>query len=118
MIFFPVKMMADNVNEIIPGLYLGDKRAATDLDLLSKLELSHILSVDLVPLPQVVTSAFPNMAILQVNVADMVNEDLLSHFEKSNKFVKEGIHHGNVLVHCYHGVSLSISFAFSRNFSF
>jgi len=100
-------MMADNVNEIIPGLYLGDKRAATDLDLLSKLELSHILSVDLVPLPQVVTSAFPNMAILQVNVADMVNEDLLSHFEKSNKFIKEGIHHGNVLVHCYHGVSRS-----------
>ena len=25
MIFFSVKMMADNVNEIIPGLYLGDK---------------------------------------------------------------------------------------------
>ena len=100
--------MTDNVNEIISGLYLGDKRAATDLDLLSKLELSHILSVDLVPLPQVVTSAFPNMAILQVNVADMAKEDLLSHFEKSNKFIKEGIHHGNVLVHCYHGVSYCV----------
>ena len=96
----------DNFNEILPGLYLGDKRAASDLDILSKLEINHILSVDLVPLPQVVTSAFPNLAVLQISVADLVNEDLLSQFEKSIKFIKEGLHHGQVLVHCYHGVSL------------
>ena len=95
----------DNFNEILPGLYLGDKRAASDLDILSKLEINHILSVDLVPLPQVVTSAFPNLAVLQISVADLVNEDLLSQFEKSIKFIKEGLHHGQVMVHCYHGVS-------------
>ena len=94
----------NSADEIVRGLYLGDKNAATDLELIAKLELTHILSVDLVPLPQVVTSTFPNLALMQVCVADMSHEDLLSHFEPSIKFISEGVATGAVLVHCYHGV--------------
>ena len=42
----------NTADTIIPNLYLGDKNAATDLELISKLELTHILSVDMIPLPQ------------------------------------------------------------------
>ena len=49
----PLNQEPNTVDVIIPNLYLGDKNAATDLDLVSKLELTHILSVDMIPLPQV-----------------------------------------------------------------
>lgn len=100
-------MSANCVDVIAHNLYLGDKNAATDLELISKLELTHILSVDMVPLPQVVSSTFPNLAMHQISVADMVDEDLLSHFESAIRFIKEGVTRGAILVHCYHGVSRS-----------
>ena len=99
-------MSANCVDVIAHNLYLGDKNAATDLELISKLELTHILSVDMVPLPQVVSSTFPNLAMHQISVADMVDEDLLSHFESAIRFIKEGVTRGAILVHCYHGVSI------------
>ena len=106
----------NTVDSIDTNLYLGDKNAATDLELISKLELTHILSVDMVPLPHVVTSNFPNLATMQISVADMNQEDLLSHFEAAIKFIKEGITRGAILVHCYHGVSTSF-FTILRHFA-
>ena len=96
--------VSNTVDIILPNLYLGDKNSAIDLELIGKLEVSHILSVDIVPLPQVVSSHFPNVALMQVCVADMPHEDLLTHFEASVKFIKEGVNRGGVLVHCYSGV--------------
>ena len=52
----PLNQEPNTVDVIIPNLYLGDKNAATDLELVSKLELTHILSVDMIPLPQVSVS--------------------------------------------------------------
>jgi hypothetical protein len=42
-------------------MYLSDKNAATDLEVLSRLDVSHILTAELIPLPRFVTSAFPNV---------------------------------------------------------
>ena len=103
------------VDVICPNLFLGDKNAATDLELVAKLELTHILSVENFPLPHVVSSTFPNLALMQISVADMEHEDLLSHFEPAIKFIKEGILQGSVLVHCYHGVSFDFN-RFERYF--
>ncbi len=52
-------MSRNSVDIVQPNLYLGDKHAACDLELLAKLQLTHILSVDIVPLPNVVSSSFP-----------------------------------------------------------
>ena len=38
---------ANAVDIILPNLYLGDKNSAFDLELIGKLEVSHILSVDI-----------------------------------------------------------------------
>ena len=47
-------------------LYLGDKRSYNDLELLSRLSFTHILTAELVPVPMAITSRFPQIAILHV----------------------------------------------------
>ena len=57
----------DNVNEIFKNcIFLGDVRIFNDTELLNKLEFTHILTVELVPVPLTITSRFPHIAILQV----------------------------------------------------
>ena len=45
-------MEFQHVNEILPNLYLGDRVAATDIKTLQTLKISHILSLDMEPLPE------------------------------------------------------------------
>ena len=59
--------MDDSVNEIYKNkVFLGDVRIFNDIELMNKLEFSHILTVELVPVPLTITSRFPHIAILQV----------------------------------------------------
>lgn len=95
-----------NLDMIEEGLYLGNLTAATDVTILSNLRVSHILTVDSKPLPASITS-LPGMAFMYIEVDDMYHEDLLSYFEDVIKFIKDGQEKGNVLVHCYFGMSRS-----------
>jgi hypothetical protein len=90
-------------------LYLGDKNAACDTELLARLKMTHILTAELIPLPHVVTSHFPHMAVMHVSIADLSESDLVGVLEKSIKFIRAGLSSskGVVLVHCYHGISRS-----------
>ena len=47
-------------DEIAPNLYLGDKNAAMDLDLITRLKLTHILTAELIPLPHLVKTSIYN----------------------------------------------------------
>lgn len=94
-------------DKIAENLYLGDKNAASDLDLIGKLKLTHILTVELIPLPQLVSSSCPHLAILHIQIADVPEADLLSHLETTTRFLRKAVEYGAVLVHCYHGVSRS-----------
>ena len=59
--------MDDSVNELYKNkVFLGDVRVFNDIELMNKLEFSHILTVELVPVPLTITSRFPHIAILQV----------------------------------------------------
>ncbi|XP_050739682.1 dual specificity protein phosphatase MPK-4-like isoform X1 [Eriocheir sinensis] len=88
------------------GLYLGNLTAAVDFPTLRSYRVSHILTVDNQPLPASITS-LQGMHFMYINVDDMSHEDLLSHFEDAVSFIKDGQEKGNVLVHCYFGVSRS-----------
>lgn len=96
-------------------VFLGDKNAACDTELLARLKITHILTAELIPLPHVVTSHFPHMAVLHVAIADLSESDLLGELEPCVKFIRTGLKYGggsaggggSVLVHCYHGVSRS-----------
>lgn len=58
----------DSVNEIFKNrIFLGGVRIFNDTELLDKLEFTHILTVELVPVPLTITSRFPHIAILQVS---------------------------------------------------
>ncbi len=58
----------NSCDQVLDGLYLGDKNAACDLQLLAKLKVTHVLTAELIPLPHLVTSTFPNMAVMNVQV--------------------------------------------------
>ena len=58
----------NSVNEIYMNrVFLGDIRIFNEAEVLNKLEFSHILTVELVPVPLTITSRFPHIAILQVS---------------------------------------------------
>ena len=51
-------------------------------------KITHILTAELIPLPHVVTSHFPHMAVLHVAIADIPGADLLGELEACVKFIR------------------------------
>ena len=51
-------------------------------------QITHILTAELIPLPHVVTSHFPHMAVLHVAIADLPGSDLLGELETCVKFIR------------------------------
>lgn len=94
------------LNEIEPKLWIGNLTAATDLEVLEKHKINHILTVDSCPLPKNIVMG-PGIKTKFIQVTDNPREDLLSYFEDTFTFIKAGQEDGAVLVHCYFGMSRS-----------
>lgn len=96
-----------NLDEIEPGLWLGNVTAAADLPTLEKLAIRSVLTIDSCPLPAHVTEN-PSLRVKYIQASDVAREDLIKHFEDTNNFIRESLdEERNVLVHCYFGVSRS-----------
>ncbi|KAK3858018.1 hypothetical protein Pcinc_035759 [Petrolisthes cinctipes] len=97
------------LDRIEEGLYLGTLDAACDIETLSQLNMTHILTVASQPLPQHTVQALTgrSSSLLYIKVYDDVCSDLLSHFQDAVDFIKQGQNIGTVLVHCLCGVSRS-----------
>ena len=94
-------------DEIVHNLFLGNLTAATDLEWLKKTKITHILTVDCIPLPRNIQDSL-NVKLKFMQMADMPREDLLTSFNDSNQFIEEALESGGkILVHCYFGVSRS-----------
>lgn len=85
-------------------LYLGGRDAAEDESLIKGFQITHILTVDIFPLK---LNWDNNCELMFVKADDIPEEDLLTHFEETCKFIEEGRNAGGCLVHCYFGVSRS-----------
>ncbi|XP_076654009.1 dual specificity protein phosphatase MPK-4 isoform X1 [Halictus rubicundus] len=95
-------------NEIIPGLYLGNLTAATDIEWLREAKIDYVLTVDSCPLPRKIQELLPNLTIKYIQITDMPREDLLTHFGDSYEFINHALETNcRILVHCYFGVSRS-----------
>ncbi|XP_061386165.1 dual specificity protein phosphatase MPK-4-like [Musca vetustissima] len=98
-----------SLDEIEPGLYLGNLTAATHMETLRSFNISYILTLDSIPLPQHITEA-SFLTTKYIHIADMPKEDILHHLNTCYDFINEALTTGhNILVHCYFGVSRSSS---------
>ncbi|XP_034234466.1 dual specificity protein phosphatase MPK-4-like [Thrips palmi] len=95
-----------NLDEIEPGLWLGNLTAATDKETLQAHGISHILTVDSCSLPNNITEQ-PGMVTKFIKVTDTSQEDLLSILDSAVSFIISSLENGVLLVHCYFGVSRS-----------
>ncbi|TRY68328.1 hypothetical protein TCAL_03807 [Tigriopus californicus] len=96
------------MNKIEKNLYLGNMEAATDVILLESHGITHIITLDSVPLPRKISSFLPKIKNLHIQVTDLPDEDILSFITSALAFINEGIASGgNVLVHCFRGKSRS-----------
>ncbi|XP_047738874.1 dual specificity protein phosphatase MPK-4 isoform X2 [Hyalella azteca] len=85
----------------------GNLSTAASPATLSKLHITHVLTVASESLPLSLTQKMPYIIFHYIQVDDIPGSDLLSHFESSCNFIAEGQAMGAVLVHCYFGVSRS-----------
>lgn len=95
-----------SIDQIEPNLYLGSLAAAKDVNTLKKHCITHILTIDICPLPRKIVE-LKNLSTKFINLSDQPKEDILSHFDEAVDYIAEGIKKGAVLVHCYFGVSRS-----------
>lgn len=90
---------------IIEGLYLGGIMAALNEQDLQGKGITHVLSVDEKPLPDVLTSQINYKHVFALDLYDF---DLLSCFPECLAFIDQARESGGkVLVHCQAGISRS-----------
>lgn len=94
------------MQEILPGLYLGDYQAAGDLEALKQAGITHILIA-----AEECSARFPEQfTYKKVPIADSVQTDLGTCFGAAVEYVQQALRcGGKVLVHCTAGVSRSAS---------
>ncbi|KAF9412687.1 hypothetical protein HW555_008895 [Spodoptera exigua] len=111
--FDPDDSFGISVDLIDERLYLGNLACARDYKSLEQLQITHILTIDVVPLPRSILEK-ANLVFHYVKLADVPKEDLISHLPETNNFIKQAIADGGtVLVHCHFGVSRSAAVVIS-----
>uniref|UniRef100_A0A2A4J9H9 Uncharacterized protein n=1 Tax=Heliothis virescens TaxID=7102 RepID=A0A2A4J9H9_HELVI len=96
-----------SVDLIDERLYLGNLACARDYKTLETLQITHILTIDVVPLPRTILER-TNLCFHFVKLADVPKVDLITHLPETNNFIKQALADGGtVLVHCHFGVSRS-----------
>jgi protein-tyrosine phosphatase len=82
---------------------LGSYLIAQNRKVLKDLNIKNILNVS-----DDCDNCFENeLKYLQINIKDSLNTNISEHFEKSYNFIDKC--KGNILVHCYQGISRSSS---------
>ncbi|XP_011140771.1 serine/threonine/tyrosine-interacting protein isoform X2 [Harpegnathos saltator] len=103
--------MRRQMQEVIPGLFLGPYSAASRSKLDSLLEhgITHIVCVRQDIEANFIRPNFPDkFKYLVLNIADTATENIIQHFQNVKTFIDEGLNSGGqVLVHGNAGISRS-----------
>nr|CAD7592310.1 unnamed protein product [Timema genevievae] len=104
-------VMRRDMQEIIPGLFLGPYSSAmrSKLEQLTRLGITHIVCVRQDIESHFIRPNFPDkFKYLTLNIADTVTENIIQHFAKMRQFVDESLANGGkTLVHGNAGISRS-----------
>ena len=92
--------------EIIPHLYISSFAGASNLEELKSKNITHIVCCGLG-----LKAFFPDQfKYHKINLIDKETENIRKYFDETNKFINDAmLNNGNILVHCYAGISRSTS---------
>ncbi|RLU22453.1 hypothetical protein DMN91_004731 [Ooceraea biroi] len=103
--------MRRNMQEVVPGLFLGPYSAASRSKLQALLDqrITHIVCVRHAIEANFIRPNFPQQfKYLVLEIADTATENIIQHFQKVKFFINEGLRSGGrVLVHGNAGISRS-----------
>ncbi|KXS13188.1 phosphatases II, partial [Gonapodya prolifera JEL478] len=101
--------MRREMQEIVPGLFLGPHTASKQRDALRSHGITHIVVVRDNTEKHIVKPQFPGEFVyLEINASDHPLENLIPHFHQSTAFIESALAQGGrVLVHCNGGISRS-----------
>jgi len=98
-------------DQILEHLFLGDEKDAYSKKTITRLGITHVVTVTMVTDFVSYKQKFPpGVKCLVVSVLDEADENIAQYFKRTNAFIDEGRKLGNVLVHCVWGISRSASF--------
>jgi len=96
-------------DEVYPQIYVGDEKAAKDIDLLKNLGITHILNVACEEVPIKDLYYLQNGYRCTMSGIPAINTssfNLKSHFDEANRFIEIAILiRGKILIHCKTGTS-------------
>ncbi|KYM86535.1 Serine/threonine/tyrosine-interacting protein [Atta colombica] len=103
--------MRRNMQEVVPGVFLGPYSAASRSKLQSLLDhgITHIVCVRHAIEANLIKPNFPNsFKYLVLEIADTITENIIQHFKKVKAFIDEALNlGGRVLIHGNAGISRS-----------
>ncbi|XP_063357655.1 dual specificity protein phosphatase 13B-like isoform X1 [Cydia amplana] len=107
-----------DVNEVYPGLYVGDGVAAKDKAFLRRMGITYVLNTaegkryTQVDTDHLYYRDCPGLRYKGFPMMDLPTTDISKYFHIAANFIDEGISRGSrVLVHCFMGVSRSATCA-------
>ncbi|MBW0495894.1 hypothetical protein O181_035609 [Austropuccinia psidii MF-1] len=97
--------MAENLNQIIPNIFIGDFSASQSITLLEKKNIRSIVSVI-----KHSSSSFPQFDYLNIPIDDNLNTNICQYFDIVTDWIQSKLilqPHFGILIHCAAGVSRS-----------
>ncbi|KAF9165287.1 hypothetical protein DFQ26_000335 [Actinomortierella ambigua] len=101
------------MQEIVPGVYLGPYAATKDLVRLQEAGITHIVSLwDPAERKILKTHHSERFQYLHLDIADALTQNLITNFPLVKRFMDQALleQHGRVLVNCMNGISRSPAF--------
>lgn len=89
------------------NLYLSGEYEVSDINALKKHKITHILTINDFPLNPRIKETLTYLNIKYIRLPDSTSSDLLSYFDETYEFIREGLIRGAVVVHCQMGLSRS-----------
>ena len=93
------------LDEVLPDLYISGHQSAKRRNL-EKNGIKTVLSIIEYALPY---EPKCDIEYHHINITDTPDQDLLIHFSTIVEIISNGLQRGRVLVHCYAGMSRSVS---------